>query len=288
MATITRPMEVLLDLELRPPERRLARAVFDVRDLLVARESGCVESWLAYLGQCLHRDTAGRYPWLAVSPSPQVVEPLAAWLRETRGRAGARTIVDLAAHTWHQAQPTLELVPIPPGVLAQWVDLRQSVHLSMHDPAREPPAVRAWLDACVARIAAAMDTEMDQMILQALGVGPVPADASTEVNAPTSGPGLTLERLREARDLFESRRSLEPHPFAGLSPDWLARHGNHIVQAPDEPEPLDRVRDGSRGALLCETCFDCMTSRVVSADLSGTGLEMAQCVACAEKGEGDG
>ena len=42
----------------------------------------------------------------------------------------------------------------------------------------------------------------------------------------------------------------------------------------------DILRDGSRGARLCETCWDAMTDQVLPSDQTATGLEEACCAAC--------
>jgi len=336
LASIVAPLVAQLDLELYRPERRLVRACWDLRDLRqVQYPSGMVASWLCSLGHTLHCDTAGRYPWLDERPDmASVVGPLTLWLLAEGGQVGQRKWVELTAHTWHQEQPTLELVPLPPYVLQHWAEMTQFLRPTTRDPVSETPEVRAWVVECQAQIAAAMDTQMDRMVLQALGVGPTPADASTRADAPTSGAGMTLERFREARAVLDALPFPVPAPdasrmrafdiahrieqmqtlrgrdnatravVAAMSEPWgLAgrRSSAAPLQAlrdaeqaladgrygaiPDEPEPLDHAREESRGLYLCETCFDCMTSRVIAADVSGTGLEMAQCVACAGEQE---
>jgi hypothetical protein len=42
----------------------------------------------------------------------------------------------------------------------------------------------------------------------------------------------------------------------------------------------DSLRDASRGACLCETCFDAMTDLVLPGDWTATGLEEACCAGC--------
>jgi hypothetical protein len=42
----------------------------------------------------------------------------------------------------------------------------------------------------------------------------------------------------------------------------------------------DMLRDSSRGAMLCETCWDAMTDFVLPGDWTATGLDEACCAGC--------
>jgi hypothetical protein len=56
---------------------------------------------------------------------------------------------------------------------------------------------------------------------------------------------------------------------------------------PEMVPPISEVMSETepRGQYLCEVCFDTMTDTVLPASESPTGMEMAQCLACARQKE---
>ena len=57
-------------------------------------------------------------------------------------------------------------------------------------------------------------------------------------------------------------------------------HQTTRILMPSAPSPEDVQRDASRGARICETCFDAMTDLVLSGEWTATGLEEACCAGC--------
>lgn len=100
-----------------------------------------------------------------------------------------------------------------------------------------------------------------------------------EIGAIPRGTGLTVEKLRRARALLEAHAASEPELFV---PVLSVAEAARLVVSSYVPldDLVEATRDTSRGALLCEMCFDAMTDQVLPAERSETGGEMACCAAC--------